>query len=91
MDPDNANREGCQEGKRRGVRLGEQIRIGITKKMTTGRVLTWLFHAAPRHGEVSLLMAGMRRWVIAVAMMTPELKYLANLCQYVRDKNGSVQ
>jgi len=34
-------------------------------------------------------MAGTRRWMNAVAMMIPEPKYLANLCQFVRNRNGT--
>ena len=43
------------------------------------RELTYSCQAGPRHGEVSSSIAGPRRWMNAVAMMTPEPKYFANL------------
>ncbi len=44
-----------------------------------GGVLTYARQAGPRHGEESSSMAGLRRWMKAVAMMTPEPKYFAKL------------
>lgn len=40
-----------------------------------------------RQGEVSSAMPGVRRWINAVAMMTPEPKYFANLFNWSQKLN----
>jgi len=77
--------KGRQESKRQSIRLSI-IHRGrganqnwFHKNGQAGGVRTYSCQALPRQGEESSLIPGERRWINAVAMMTPEPKYFAVL------------
>lgn len=74
--------EGRQESERQSIRLYRSSRANqkrFHQNEQAGKVRTYSCQALPRQGEVSSLIPGERRWINAVAMMTPEPKYFAVL------------
>jgi hypothetical protein len=55
------------------------------------RQLTYTCHMAARQGEPSSAKPGESRWINAVAMITPEPKYFANLFLFYLSARGVQQ